>query len=148
MAVLAAIVALSGSVREVAGQDVNAASRSRDLLTAHNRERAKKKAANLRIDDKLTTAAQRYAEYLAKHNKFSHNADGTLGTRLRRVGARYTVAGENLAKGQGNASGVVGSWMRSDGHRANDLNKRFRKAGFGVARDKQGALVWVAVYTN
>ena len=139
---------LSALLPQSFAQSGNRTKYADDLLKLHNRERAKVNAKALRIDDKLTTAAQKYADRLAKLDVLSHFADGSLGTRLKRVGARYSIAGENLAKGQGSPDSAVRSWMRSSGHRANIVNGRFGKAGFGVARTKKGALVWVAVFSN
>jgi len=113
------------------------------LLNLHNARRATDGAPALTINAKLQSAAQDYAEYLAKSGKFSHTADGSPGSRVKQAGYKYHAVGENIAKGQSTPSAVVSGWMHSDGHRKNILNKHYREVGFGVAKDKKGRTVWV-----
>jgi uncharacterized protein YkwD len=97
----------------------------------------------LRHNAKLSAAAQSYAEYLAKSGKFSHEAKGTVSSRVKKTGYDMKAVGENIAYGQESASKVVNGWMDSKGHKENMMNKRFTEVGFGIARDKNGRLVWV-----
>lgn len=116
---------------------------AQELLRLHNKERARENRSALQLNDKLTAAAQKYAERLARENKFSHTVGGGMSDRVRAEGYRFRSLGENIAKGQSTPASAVKSWMHSPGHRANILGKGYRDVGFGVARDG-GSLVWVA----
>lgn len=114
-----------------------------ELLQLHNIARLGRNKPPLQHNVKLSIAAQKYAEYLAKSGKFSHTARGTVSSRVNRTGYDQIAIGENIAAGQTTAKQVVQGWMRSDGHRKNMLNQRFTEVGFGIARDSNGRLVWV-----
>jgi len=114
------------------------------LLSLHNAERKKARRPALKLNAKLSAAAQKYAEYLYRAGKFSHTADGrTPWQRITATGYRYKAAGENLAKGYPNAKAVTNAWMHSSGHRANILNSSYTEVGFGVYRG-----VWVADFAR
>ncbi len=75
------------------------------------------------------------------HDCFSHQCprEPDLESRLRRSGylngaGSYGI-GENIAWGggdRGSPRGIVRSWMRSSGHRANILDRDFEHIGVGV----------------
>ena len=111
------------------------------LLALHNAQRAKQGAKPLALNAKLTAAAKEYAEFLARTGKFGHSEEGSPSQRIRKQGYSFRAMGENIAKGQGTAESAVNSWMHSDGHRRNILNKGFKEVGFGVARDPKGRMV-------
>ncbi|MFD1047310.1 CAP domain-containing protein, partial [Kibdelosporangium lantanae] len=92
----------------------------------------------LKVDSRLTTAAQKHSTDMAQNNFFNHtSAAGTFDQRIRAEGYPAPAA-ENIAKGQTSAQQVMQSWMQSDGHRRNILNCRYSTIGVGV--DKQGWL--------
>ncbi len=138
-ALLANTASASGRSRPPANHE----SMTKALLKLHNEQRADTGAPPLRMDDRLSAAAQDYAEFLARTGNFSHTSEGTPGSRAREQGYRYHAIGENIAKGQTSPAMVVKSWMNSKGHRANILRKAFKDVGFGVATSKNGRLVWV-----
>ena len=111
------------------------------MLAAHNAQRQKRGLKPLTLSAKLTKAAQDYAELLVKHHKFGHAENGGLGRRAVRAGYLWTVIGENLAAGQRTPEQAVKAWMKSPGHRANILGKKYLNAGFGHAGN-----IWVADY--
>jgi len=113
------------------------------LLNLHNQERHKKGKKPLKLNAQLSKAAQSYAEYLAKSGKFSHTAKGTMSSRIKDAGYKPKAVGENIAVGQRSPSSAVNSWMHSEGHKKNILNKKFTEVGFGVAKDKRGRMLWV-----
>lgn len=90
----------------------------------------------LKVDSRLTKAAQEHSTDMAQHNYFDHTSqDGrTFDQRIRTAGYQSPAA-ENIAKGQTSAQEVMRSWMQSDGHRRNILNCRY--STIGVAVDKQ-----------
>ena len=125
-------------------QSQNPAQLIERLLVLHNAQRAKQGAKPLALNVKLTAAAKEYAEFLARTGKFGHSEEGSPSQRIKKQGYSFRAMGENIAKGQGTAESAVNSWMHSDGHRANIINKKFKEVGFGVARDPKGHMVWVA----
>lgn len=137
------VVALTTSTCWADTAKPNSPETRQDLLRLHNKERLENQRRALKLNPKLTAAAQAYAEYLAKSGKFSHTAKGTVSSRVKRAGYDPKAVGENIAVGQKAASTVVSSWMQSKGHKKNLMNQRFSEVGFGIARDKDGRLVWV-----
>ena len=110
------------------------------LLDLHNYERQKEKLFLFVPNDILTFYAQDHAEVMAKKNSLYHsNIDNLLD--------KFGYVGENIAFGQENEESVVESWMNSSGHRANILNKQFKKIGFGLAI-KNNHIYWVTVFSN
>ncbi len=55
---------------------------------------------------------------------------------------RYSLAGENIARGQPTPDVVMNSWMNSAGHKANILNCGFTQIGVGVAHSDTMGYVW------
>ena len=104
------------------------------LLTAHNAERAKIGAPPLVLNAKLSTAAQKHANWMAANNKMSHTGAGgsSFADRIRDEGYTFATGGENIAAGYPTADAVVNGWMNSPGHRANILNPNYKEVGFGV----------------
>jgi uncharacterized protein YkwD len=107
-----------------------------------NRERSKRHLPPLKQQAALNRTATRYAKRLVAERFFDHTApDGTtLVKRIRTAGylkgnpRRWWVS-ENIAYGPGNVGTptlIVKAWMKSDDHRANILQRRFRDIGLGV----------------
>ena len=101
----------------------------------------------LKLDPKLSEAAQKRAEELIK--LFSHTRPNStaFSTVLKEYSISYKTAGENIANGQFDADDVMKSWLNSPGHRANILNKKFGKIGVGVF-EYNGRLYWVQIFTD
>jgi uncharacterized protein YkwD len=115
----------------------------RSTLCLLNAERDRRGLRDLRLNDRLSVAAQAHAGDMQRHDYFSHESrDGSsFVDRIRRAGylrrASSWFVGENLAWGAGRRRstprGIVDAWMDSPPHRANILNSRFREIGVGVA---------------
>lgn len=105
------------------------------LLQETNHDRVKQQQEPLTIDPQLSAAAQAKADDMAKNNYWSHNSPSgkTPWSFIGESGYQYQSAGENLAYGFKNASGVVAGWMNSAEHRANILNSSYKHVGFGIA---------------
>ena len=104
-----------------------------------NQERAKQGLSALRVDPKLTAAAQIRAREIVE--KFSHTRpDGTKWSTVSSV-----AYGENIAKGQRTADKVMAAWMTSSGHCANILRASY--GSIGVACVKSGGVYyWVQLF--
>lgn len=120
----------------------NAENRSRqrtDLATeaiveAMNRERAARGLRPLRVNERLSLAANdRISDMFAK-SYFDHVSPDGLQPFVwaQQRGYRYRLIGENLAVGY-RGTAVVDGWMRSKGHRENILQRGFDEVGIAIA---------------
>lgn len=105
-----------------------------DLLTYTNKRRSASGLSDLRLNEKLTSAASKKASHMFQHNYWAHiSPDGTepwdfiLGENYD-----YIYAGENLAKNFSDSEGVVEAWMNSPSHRDNLLSPNYDEVGFAV----------------
>ena len=108
-----------------------------------NAERAKHDLAPLRVNERLSSAAQAYSAKMVRERFFAHvcPAGSTLKSRIRSAkylnkSVRDYALAENLAWGSGSLStpkSIVRGWMRSSGHRHAILDTSFRDVGVGVA---------------
>jgi uncharacterized protein YkwD len=102
-----------------------------------NRERGSRGLDALHANRKLASAAQGHAADMVDRRYFAH---GDFGARIARTGwgrhrRTYTI-GENLGYATGAGAtprAIVAAWMRSAGHRANILQRRFHAIGIGIA---------------
>jgi uncharacterized protein YkwD len=121
------------------------------ILEAMNRERTARGLVPLRLNSRLSEAAQDRVGDMFSKRYFAHvSPDGINPFHwVRRRGYRYRLIGENLAVGF-RGTRVVDGWMHSPGHRANILERGFNEVGIAVAngspqRGYKGPLV-VAMY--
>jgi len=131
-----------GLLMFVAAAEVPAIS-GEDVLALVNRFRASSGVPALRINLRLTRAAQARADDMAQRGYFAHTSPGgkTPWDFMKEARYSYGNAGENIATGQRTAEELQRSWRRSAGHRANQLNQRFTETGIGVARLRSGVVV-------
>jgi uncharacterized protein YkwD len=113
------------------------------VLCLLNQERNQRGIPKLQRDRKLQSASQRHNDYMQNHRCFSHQCSGeaALPGRLQKAGwltgGISWSAGENIAWGSGHFGtprNIVQSWMRSAGHRANILSRRFDEVGVGYTK--------------
>ena len=111
------------------------------VLCLLNRERTRRHMAKLRENSRLRRAAQEHTRDMVQREFFEHVSPGggTMLDRLKKTGyvdgGGWTI-GENIAWGTGQLAtpaSIVRSWMRSPGHRANILRRRFREVGIGIS---------------
>jgi uncharacterized protein YkwD len=115
---------------------------ARSLLDEHNRQRARRGLEPLVLDAGLCEYAQSHADKMARRGMLVHSSMSNLAVK-----AGNGNVGENVAWGQSSEEEVCDSWMKSSGHRANILSKRYKKAGFGVKEDERGRKYWCAVFS-
>ncbi len=97
-----------------------------------NLERAKAGCGALRIDSRLTAAAQAHSKDMVDRDYFSHTSPDGKGPGDRAAAAGYPRwSGENIAAGYPTAAAVVQGWMNSAGHKANILNCQSKATGVG-----------------
>jgi len=101
----------------------------------------------LKINEKLTKAAQKKANDMVARNYFSHSGpDGeTPWSFLDGVGYDFVAAGENLAIDASDTTSLVNAWLNSPSHAKNILNGYFIDIGIGIAKgevlDRQTTVV-------
>lgn len=124
------------------------------LVEAMNRQRAAHGLGPLRLNTRLSLAAQDRVTDMFEQRYFDHVApDGTQPfTWVTRRGYAYRTVGENLAVGYTSADRVVHGWMNSPGHRRNILGRGFDEIGIAVASGAPlrgyGGPTIVAIYAS
>jgi uncharacterized protein YkwD len=98
-----------------------------NLVQYTNAQRAKFGLAALEIDPGLMDSARRHAAWMAGNGRLVHTSQPVA---------------ENIAMGQPHSSRAVGDWMNSSGHRANILNRTFRRIGVAAYRTASGTVFW------
>lgn len=103
------------------------------VLELTNERRARAGLRPLKLNAKLSAAAQAHSESMAHNDFFSHiGSDGsTAAARVARAGYNAAATGENIAAGYASARTIVSMWMNSPGHRANILSRRAKEIGIG-----------------
>lgn len=85
--------------------------------------------------------AIRQARKMARQERIFHQ---DLGVVMRRC--NLDAVGENVAYGYDTGRGVVRAWMRSEGHRHNILNPRYRLIGMAARRGDNGNMYAAQVF--
>ena len=97
----------------------------------------------------LANVAFGHADDMAEHDYFEHSdLNGhTPADRVRAVGYREKVVGENIAYGPKSVEEVVQGWLESPGHCENIMDPRFAEMGIAYATGRSGrhGLYWVQV---
>ncbi|HEY2685177.1 MAG TPA: CAP domain-containing protein [Steroidobacteraceae bacterium] len=104
-------------------------------------------APPVNLSSALDGVAYGHALDMADHNYFEH--EDLLGhspaDRVRAVGYKEKLVGENIAYGVENADQAVRGWLDSPGHCENIMDPRFAEMGIGFAqgRSARHGLYWV-----
>ncbi|PVV03079.1 hypothetical protein BB560_002444 [Smittium megazygosporum] len=98
-----------------------------------NKKRKDNNLPPLRFSKDLNDIATKHSVYQNKNKITTHDdPDGTLGTRLGKLGITWTYAAENVAGGFDDPVKVVDAWMNSPGHKANILSTKAKYIGVGA----------------
>jgi uncharacterized protein YkwD len=120
------------------------------IVRITNAERANTGLPALRTSSRLMEAAQLHADQMARLGRLEHVLSGGRypkpEDRLAAADYQWSSYAENIAMGQTSAAGVMDSWMRSSGHRANILSPNNTEIGIGFARDSRGRPYYVQVF--
>jgi uncharacterized protein YkwD len=107
-------------------------------------------APPVRLSGPLGGVALGHANDMAEHDYFEHEdlAGHTPADRVRAVGYRETLVGENIAYGLKSADEVVQGWLDSPGHCENIMDPRFAEMGIAYAQGRavKHGLYWVQVF--
>jgi uncharacterized protein YkwD len=125
----------------------------RGILRRTNEFRRQHGRRELKRNADLTRAAQYFADYLARKDKFSHTADGDEPwERTEKFGYDYCIVAENIAYRYSSAGfssrelarGFMKGWKKSPGHRKNLLDPDVYEIGIGVARSSKNGRYYAA----
>jgi uncharacterized protein YkwD len=116
-----------------AGGGSTAQTLTNDLFNRLNAERRARGLANLKWDDDLARVAGEWSAQMARTGNFAHRDLGAAGGLPGM--SKFSALGENIAWVEGYPS--MGNqlhvgWMKSEGHRANMLQRGFDSVGIGV----------------
>ncbi|NND06529.1 MAG: CAP domain-containing protein [Saprospiraceae bacterium] len=92
----------------------------------------------LKSNDLLHNAGQGHSSEMAFDDFFAHcdlDSGTSPGQRVTGAGYSWNAVAENIAAGSSTASGSMGQWMGSTGHRNNILSTSYRALGVGYAYD-------------
>jgi uncharacterized protein YkwD len=105
-----------------------------DLFHKTNQERQSRGFSELRLNPKLSKAAEQKALHMFEKNYWAHiSPDGTEPWDfILDTDYDYLYAGENLAKNFSSSNEVVVAWLNSPSHRDNLLSPNYDEIGFGV----------------
>jgi uncharacterized protein YkwD len=120
-----------------------------EVFTQVNALRAKAGLKPLRMDSRLTRAAQQHGCEMRAAGFFAHASPttGSVGDRTKRAGYTWCTVAENLAKGQNTPDQAVQGWMSSTGHRRNILNGAVVETGVAfIPEGPDGGPYWIQVF--
>jgi uncharacterized protein YkwD len=115
----------------------------REIVAAGNALRSRQGGAPLAANGQLAAAAREFADFMARTNRYGHDADGRQPSqRAQAHGYAWCLVAENIAM-QYSSSGFrtdelaprfVQAWIESPGHRRNLLDAAATETGVAVAR--------------
>ena len=109
-------------------------------------------APPLALSGTLANVAFGHAVDMAEHDYFEHrDLNGqSPADRVRAVGYREKLVGENIAYGPKSVEEVVQGWLDSPGHCENIMDPRFAEMGiaFEAGRSGRHGLYWVQVFAE
>lgn len=109
-----------------------------DVVALANSARAKAGLAPLTENAALSLAAKNKANDMLRHDYFAHTSPTGVAPWywIKDAGYAYQAAGENLAINYTDARDQHEAWMKSETHRANIMNTRYREIGVAVVSGK------------
>ncbi|MDO8633391.1 MAG: CAP domain-containing protein [bacterium] len=117
------------------------------LIELTNEERKEAEAPLLKVNTQLQEGAQLKAEDMARNHYFAHIAPSgkTPWDWFKVAQYSFSYAGENLALNYFDSGELVESWMESESHKSNILNKNFTETGIGIAKGTQNGVELIYV---
>jgi uncharacterized protein YkwD len=98
----------------------------RAIVEQTNAQRARYGLPALEVDENLVESARKHATWMARYRSLQHS---------------HGVA-ENIAMGYSTAEAALRGWMNSSGHRANILNRGYRRIGVAAYQSAGGTIYW------
>ncbi len=119
---------------------------TRLIMEGTNRFRKQEDRGELKSQPQLVATARDFADFLARNDKFSHEADGSdPNERAKKHDYAPCIVAENIAyeysstgfESDDLARRFIEGWKKSPGHRKNMLDADLLEAGMAVARSKE-----------
>jgi len=119
---------------------------TRLIMEGTNRFRKQEGRGELKSQQQLVATARDFADFLARTDKFSHEADGSEPTeRAKKHDYAPCIIAENIAYEYSSAGfetedlarRFIEAWKKSPGHRKNILDPDVLEAGMAVAQSKE-----------
>lgn len=105
-----------------------------NVLRLMNAERAARGVAPLRIDARLTLAAEDRMRHMEEDGYWSHESPDGMSPFVWLAPRAYEhrFAAENLAAGFETSEVLVQAWMESPGHRGNIISPNYEDCGIAI----------------
>lgn len=117
-----------------------------EVIDLTNTYRANAGLQPLAMNPQLMAAARTHAANMAAWGQLSHTLNGkSFVHRAADAGYAGSVHSENIAWNQASPTDVLGSWLRSAGHRTN-IYSGATEIGVAVAIGPRGDRYWVQVF--
>lgn len=114
------------------------------VLKALNKARKKKGLKTVKLDKSLTeSAVRRAAESAIFIDSYHHRPDGRDCLTVNKKANR-----ENFAAGYSTGKAVVSAWMKSSGHKANNLAKKVKSVGIAFITTGNNDTYCVLILSN
>jgi uncharacterized protein YkwD len=141
---IALLAAITTSLAVLAPSPANAATRPlrTRMLSATNHSRVEHSVRKVDIHWRLSKLARRHSVAMANKGTIFHTSKPAS---YYLEGVRWSTWGENVGVTGGTVGELQRAFMDSASHRANILNRGFRRAAVGAYRDDRG-LLWVTVF--
>jgi hypothetical protein len=108
--------------------------RAEDISAMISQYRREHGLPAVKVDPKLTAAAERQAQAMARSGIMDHDVDGSFASRIS--GANLVTGAENIAAGTKTWSDTLRIWKESPGHNKNLLTPGADIVGVAVARNE------------
>jgi uncharacterized protein YkwD len=118
----------------------------RQVVEGTNALRAREGRPPLAVSSPLSSAAMKFAQYMADTDRYGHEADGRRpDQRLDTEKYAWCTVGENIAyqflstgfSTEDLARSLVDAWTDSPGHHRNMVSPAFSEIGVGIARSER-----------
>ena len=128
LAICATVVFVAEATKgEPKKAEVNLIAIERNIISYTNAERTRHGLPALEIDGDLVESARKHCSWMTRRRSLRHTS---------------RPVAENIAMGQRSSKEVVRDWMSSSGHRANILNRSYRRIGAAAYRTESGTIFW------
>ena len=104
-------------------------------LRVVNNFRAENGLGPLTISARLMQVAEQHSDSMANSDQTNHTVGGSLASRVRGGGVKYSAIAENVSSGQRSYAAAMDAWVRSPGHRQNLLRSNLTTIGFAGSRE-------------
>jgi uncharacterized protein YkwD len=141
---IALLTAITTSLAMLAPSPASAATRPlrARMLSATNHSRVDHSVRKVDIHWRLSKLARKHSVSMASKGKIFHTSN-PASYFLKDID--WSTWGENVGVTGGTVGELQRAFMNSTPHRANILNRGFRRAAVGTYRDDRG-LLWVTVF--